>query len=323
MRQVPSLSLTSPHLTPVSTLLSPPTPHTRVLAMHITTLYYIAMDLAVDLAGAVHQLKIDRDTWKAVALQYKAAFEQQTARFRELQDICFASQAELENERAECRRMQLSLKGTIRGGESIEDSSDDAISDTQCFGTAVVFPADQVEKSWTLRRSQEDSNPIFKRVQHLTTQRNYGTATREIERLLRGPLSPKARAEGLLLKSIILQATGPDSLYDALAACSEALELCDRVSELDKLLPKIQYQRGVYYYQLHMLQQAREAFSAASEDNLLCARANAYRQSCDDELELLRFSNHRSAFDEDRCLTDSFLAELDAGSSRVSRRRLA
>ena len=71
-----------------------------------------------------------------------------------------------------------------------------------------------------------------------------------------------------------------------------------------------------------MLQQAREAFSAASEDNLLCARANAYRQSCDDELELLRFSNHRSAFDEDRCLTDSFLAELDAGSSRVSRRRL-
>jgi hypothetical protein len=281
------------------------------------------MDPAANLLGAVHQLKIDRDTWKAVALQYKTAFEEQTARFRELQDLCFASQAELENERAECRRMQLSLKGAMRGGESITDSSDDAISDTPCFGTAVVFPGAQFEKGWIPQSSEDCANPIFKRVQQLTTQRNYGTATREIERLLRGPLSPKARAEGLLLKSIILQATGPDSLYDALAACSEALEVCDRISELEKLLPKIQYQRGVYYYQLHMLQQAREAFNAASEDNLLCARANAYRQSCDDELELLRFSNHRSAFDEDRCLTDSFLAELDVGSSRVSCRRLA
>ena len=281
------------------------------------------MDPAADLVGAVHRLKTDRDTWKAVALQYKDAFEQQTARFRELQDICFASQAELENERAECRRLQLSLKGAMRGGESVTDSSDDANSDSPCFGTAVVFPVGQVEKGWRPRSSEDCANPIFKRVQQLTTQQNYGTATREIERLLRGPLSPKARAEGLLLKSIILEATGPDSLYDALAACSEALELCDRVSELEKLLPKIQYQRGVYYYQLHMLQQAREAFSAASEDNLLCTRANAYRQSCEDELELLRFSNHRSAFDEDRCLPDSLLAELDIGSSRVSCRHLA
>ncbi|OSS44143.1 hypothetical protein B5807_11192 [Epicoccum nigrum] len=279
------------------------------------------MDPASDLVNAVHQLKIDRDTWKAVALQYKAAFEGQTARFRELQDICFASQAELENERAECRRIQLSLKGAMRGGESIADSSDDAISDTPHFGTAVLFSAGQIEKSCGPRSSEDCANHIFKQVRQLMMQRNYSTATKEIERLLCGPLSPKARVEGLLLKSIILQATGPDSLYDALAACSEALELCDRISELDKLLPKIHYQRGVYYYQLHMLQQAREAFSAASEDNLLCARANACRQSCDDELELLHFSNHRSAFDEDRCLTDSLLAELDVGPSRGRLRR--
>ncbi|KAF2626754.1 hypothetical protein BU25DRAFT_342790 [Macroventuria anomochaeta] len=278
------------------------------------------MDHAADLVEAVHQLKVDRDTWEAVALQYKAAFEAQTARLRELQDICFATQAELENERVQYRRLHLSLDGVPHDRPPTANSTDD-VADSQTFGTAIVLSPSRIDMSWRLRPSEDCGNPIFKRVQQFASQQNYGTALIEIERLLRGPLSPKARAEGLLLKSSILQATGPDSLYDALAACSEALELCDRVPELQPLLPRIQYQRGIYYYQLRMLHQARDAFRAVSEDNLLFERANEYRQSCDDELELLHFPNRRSAFDENRSMTDSFLAQLNVGSSHGRLRR--
>lgn len=275
------------------------------------------MDSATDLVEAVRQVKVERDTWQAVALQYKAAFEAQTARLRELQDICFATQAELENERAHYRRIHLSLDGVPHDCPPALDSTDNP-TDSQPFGTAIILSPSRIDMSWRLRPSEDCGNPIFKRVQQLASQRNYSTALVEVERLLRGPLSPKARAEGLVLKSSILQATGPDSLYDALAACSEALELCDRVSELQPLLSKIQYQRGLYYYQLRMLHQARDAFRAVREDNLLFERANEYRRSCDDELELLHF-DRRSAFDEKRSMTDNFLAQLDVGSSHVSR----
>ncbi|KAJ8114165.1 hypothetical protein OPT61_g3883 [Boeremia exigua] len=274
------------------------------------------MDTATDLVEAVHQLKVDRDTWQAIALQYKAAFEAQTARLRELQDICFATQAELENERAEYRRLHLGLDG-ISHDHSSHDHSPVSHSDDDLhheFGTAIVASPNFVDAKWRLEPSVDSSNPIFERVQQFVSRQNYGTALVEIERLLRGPLSPKARGEGLLLKSNILQATGPDSLYDALAACSEALELCDRVSELQALLPKIQYQRGRCYYQLHMLQQARDSFRAASDDIILFERANEYRQSCDDELEMLRF-DRRPAFDETRSANNTLLAQLDIGTS--------
>ncbi|KAF3043064.1 hypothetical protein E8E11_000372 [Didymella keratinophila] len=276
------------------------------------------MDAAADLVRTVHQLKVDRDTWQALALQYKAAFEAQTARLRELQDICTATQAELENERAQYRRLHMGLDGAQHDRPPTPDSTVE-VDNTQSFGTAIVLPASRIDMSWRLRPS-EDGNPIFKRVQQFTSQRNFGNALVEIDRLLRGPLSPKARAEGLLLKSSILQAIGPDSLYDALAACSEALELCDRASELQSLLPKIQYQRGLYYYQLQMLQQARDAFRAASEDNLLFDRANEYRQSCDDELELLHY-DRRSAFDETRSMSNSALTQMNVGSSHGRLRR--
>ncbi|KAF1924256.1 uncharacterized protein M421DRAFT_72944 [Didymella exigua CBS 183.55] len=278
-----------------------------------------ATDIAADLVDSVHQLKTERDTWQALALQYKAAFEEQTARLKELQNICFATQAELENERVEYRRLHMGFDGAQHDRPPTVDSSDDTES-SHPFGTAVVLSPTRIDMSWRLRPSEQCGNPIFKRVQQFTSQRNYGTALVEIERLLRGPLSPKARAEGLLLKSSILQATGPDSLYEALAACSEALELCDRVSELQSLLPRVQYQRGLYYYQLRMLQQAREAFRAVSEENLLFERANEYRQSCDDELELLHF-DRRAAFDETRSITDSLLGQLNIGSSHGRLRR--
>ncbi|XPS76645.1 [Formate-C-acetyltransferase]-activating enzyme [Ascochyta lentis] len=275
-----------------------------------------------DLVEAVHRLKVDRDTWQAVASQYKAAFEVQTAHLQELQDICFAAQAELENEHAQNRRLHLSLDGVPHDCRPTLDVTEDHQGDPS-FGTAVVLSPSRIDMSWRFRPSESCGNPIFKRVQQFSSQQNYGTALVEVERLLRGPLSAKARAEGLLLKSSILQATGPDALYDALAACSEALEICDRVSELETLLPKIQYQRGVFYYQLRMLNQARDAFRAVSEDNLLFERANEYRQSCDDELELLHFPNSRSAFDEKRSISinDSFLTHLDVGSSHGRIRR--
>jgi hypothetical protein len=285
-------------------------------SQHIDMQSLAAMDAATELVRTVHQLKIDRDTWQALALQYKAAFEAQTARLRELQDICFATQAELENERVQYRRLHMGLDGAQHDRPLTPDSTEEA-GGTESFGTAVLLSPSRIDVSWRLRPSEEDGNPIFKRVQQFASQRNSGTALVEIERLLRGPLGPKARAEGLLLKSSILQATGPDSLYDALAACSEALEVCDRASELQSLLPKIQYQRGLYYYQLRMLQQAREAFRAASEDNLLFDRANEYRQSCDDELELLHY-HRRSAFDETRSMSNSALTQMNVGSSHVS-----
>lgn len=275
------------------------------------------MEITHDVIHAVHYLKVDRDTWKAVALQYRAAFKEQTARLRDLQDICFATQAELENERAQSRRLYLGLDGVPCDGNQPSNQSEESTTDEHPFGSAVVYPPSRIDLTWKLEPSGGCFNPIFKRVEQLVLQQDYSTAMVETERLLRGPLSPKARAEGLLMKSSILQATGPDSLYEALASCSEALELCKRISELKGLLPKIQYQRGVFYYQLHMLQQARDAFGAASEDNILFEKANAHRQSCEDEIELLSFSNRRSAFDERRSATDSILANMDVGSSRV------
>ncbi|KAL6702565.1 hypothetical protein ACN47E_001348 [Coniothyrium glycines] len=59
-----------------------------------------------DIERVVRELKTERDTLHAVALQYKAAFDMQTCRLRELQDLCVAAQAELENERARPRHEQ-------------------------------------------------------------------------------------------------------------------------------------------------------------------------------------------------------------------------
>ena len=302
-----------------------PTNNTTILlpTTHIATTMTIVSSQTAGITDTVRQLKVDHDTWQAVALQYKAAFEAQTARLRELQDICFATQAELENERAQNRRLHLSLDGISHDRTPIADSSDNSTDSTDdsaespTFGTATVISPNRIDMSWKTRPTEDCGNPIFNRVQLFTSQRNYGTALVDIERLLRGPLSPKARAEGLLLKSSILQATGPDSLYDALAACSEALELCDRESDLQSLLPKIQYQRGLYYYELRMLHQAREAFREASEDNMLHEKADEYRRSCNEEIELFCSPNRRTAFDENRSSTDSLLAQLDVSSSHV------
>ncbi|KAF2032446.1 hypothetical protein EK21DRAFT_98864 [Setomelanomma holmii] len=276
-------------------------------------------DFTTEIQAAVHQLKIERDTWQAVALQYKAAFETQSARFQELQDVCFATQAELENERAQQRQLHTCLNE----GKGSWPRTIDGTQDPQTprpFGTAVMFPGRKIGHG----RSPSDActNPLFSRVQQCVDQRNYGSALVELDCLLRGPLSPKARAEGLLLKSGILRASGPDELYDALAACSEALELCDRLSDLESFLPRIQYQRGVLFYQLRMLHQARDVFSTISDSDRLSATANEYCRSCDDEICLQRAANRRSGFDENRTFDEGLLVHLDE-KLEVNRRQCA
>jgi putative pyruvate formate lyase activating enzyme len=268
----------------------------------------ITMDNITDIEGTVHELKIDRDTWQAVALQYKEAFEAQTARLQQLQDVCFATQAELENERAQQRLQAVSSERKNHCPPPFGSGED--LRDNFTFGTAAVYSPTKTGYHRTRPSSEDCINPLFEHVHECAIQRNYGTALVEVERLLRGPLSYKARAEGLLLKSSILRASGPDELLDALAACSEAVELCDRLSELQSFLPRIRCQRGLLYYELRLLQQAREAFSTNSDDELLSTKASEFRKSYDDELDLLRCTKRRSGFDENRTM-EGLLAQLE------------
>jgi hypothetical protein len=269
----------------------------------------ITMDNTADIEQLVHDLKVDRDTWQAVALQFKAAFEAQTCRLRELQDVCFATQAELENERAQQQRLRAIPPESENHRPATLDGAED-LDVNFAFGTAAVYSPTKTEQRHLRPSLEECANPLFKRVHECTTQRNYGTALVELERLLRGPLGYKARAEGLLLKSNILRASDPDELLDALAACSEAVELCDRLSELHDFLPRIQYQRGLLYYELRLLHQAREVFNTVNDDGLLSAKASEFRQSYDDELGLLRRAKRRSGFDENRTM-EGLLAQLE------------
>jgi hypothetical protein len=275
-------------------------------------------DSSAELMGAVHQLKVDRDNWQAIANQYKTALEAQTARLRELQDICFATQAELENQQFQNRRLALTpSEGFCDRAAVTEDGTD--LSDERLFSTAIIFPTSRNDLSWRERTARNCSNPVFTRVQISAQRRDHGTALIETEQLLRGPLSTKGRIEGLLLKSGILQAIGCDYLYDALAACSEGLEICDRTRGLEGLLPKIQYQRGICFYQLRMLRQARDAFGAAGDDKQLLKKADTYRKLCEFELDMVHWVSRRSGFDEDRMVPDQILAQLDEESFNVSR----
>jgi hypothetical protein len=283
----------------------------------ITMTPLITMDCFTDIEQIVHELKVDRDTWHAVALQYKAAFEAQTHRIQELQNVCFATQAELENERVQQRRLHAASNQSENYRPTTFDGAEDLQLDLPC-GTAAIYSPQKLKSDHQRPLSDGFTNPLFRRAEECAAERNYGTARIEVDKLLRGPLSPKARAEGLLLKSDLLRASGPDELLDALAACAEAMELCDRLSELQNLLPKIQYQRGLLYYELRMLDQARDAFSAVSDDDLLSTKASEYRKSYDDEKDLLRHAKRRSGFDDARTM-EGLLAQLEEKGAEVCR----
>jgi hypothetical protein len=242
------------------------------------------MDHMACIQHLVRDLKVDRDTWHAVALQYKAAFEAQTARLHELQNICVATQAELENARTQQHRRHAS----------------DSLG--RPFGTATVY-------------SPRAVNPLFNKVHESAGHGNYAIALAQVERLLRCPLSSKARAEGLLLKSTLLRASGPDDMLDALAACSEAVELCNRLTELQEFLPKIQYQQSLLFGELRGLHQTN------GQDGLLLPQAAGNRHSCDNETDILRYANRRSGFDENRTM-EGLLAHLEEKATDVRRAKL-
>ncbi|KAJ4352377.1 uncharacterized protein N0V89_007725 [Didymosphaeria variabile] len=265
-------------------------------------------EAADDLAATVLGLKKERDTWRAVAESYQKAFEDQTARLAEVQDICFATQMELENERIANRHSQKSSEvsqasphGTIDGTDGTDDKLDNSSS-----GTATIYESRHAEV--TLR-----PNFCFRRVEYFTARRDYDTALREVDHLLRGPLTPQARIEGLLLKSTIMRRL--EWLYDALAVCSEGLELCNRLEELHAYLPRIQYQRGFCYYQLQMLKQAREAFNeVCADDDVLYAKASEMREFCDDQLH-----GRRPGFEAHRTVTEGLLAQISDDDSQSPR----
>ncbi|USP78718.1 uncharacterized protein yc1106_05992 [Curvularia clavata] len=262
------------------------------------------MDSIRPIEQLIRNLKVDRDTWQAVALQFKAAFEAQTARLQELQGICFATQAELENERAQNHRVHSTTVLTESHSDGLE----------HCFGIATIYSPPRTDAACSRRPFYGCTNPLFDRARECVDQKNYGSALAHVERLLHGPLSSRARAEGLLLKSVILQASGPEDVLDALAACSEAVELCNRHSELDGFLPQIRNQRNSLYQELQVLHKGRDAFGTPnSHDHMLPPKASEFYNSESDEPGCAK---RRSGFDESRTM-EGLLAQLEEKSKDV------
>ncbi|KAI8942302.1 hypothetical protein NX059_000381 [Plenodomus lindquistii] len=257
------------------------------------------MDFITEIERVVHDLKVDRDTWEALAVRYKTAFEHQSRCLRELQDVCFATQAELENERAQQLLPDAAAKLMVAHRPESQESKRDIQLETS-YGIATIYPPGH-------RLSNDCANPLFDAVQCCVQQQKYDTALVEIERLLRGPLSPKARTEGLLLKCDILRAMGPTELYDALAACSEALELCDRLSGLEVFLPRIHYQRGLLYYDLRVHVPPLDAVNSDSDTDF----------EYGGRVDRNRHTTRRSGFDENRTINEELLAKVEMLGTRV------
>lgn len=265
-----------------------------------------ADDIANEIERMVHDIKVDRNTWKAVAEQYKAAFHSQTARLKEMQGICIAAQAELENERARSRQIERWTKyNNKHHGKTSDERSETEQVRSVAETAQSASPRGSVDKHTKVFGACND--PLFESVHQSIERHDYGTALAETERLLQGPLVPKARAEGLLLKSNILRAIGPDELYEALAACSEAIDLCNRLTELEAILPQVQRQRAIINDDLHMLAWAYKATEPGSTLEELEPPVGGYRRLQDDDLRVLK---RRSGFDESRTFSEQFMAGL-------------
>ncbi|KAF1993660.1 hypothetical protein P154DRAFT_62415 [Amniculicola lignicola CBS 123094] len=270
----------------------------------------IAQECMAEIEQSVRKLKVERDSWMAIASQYKGAFEIQTKQLQEFQNICFATQAELENERT---------INQSRGSKGLRRSNDYGTGTSQKDKSDCGSNNPCADLEWL-------SSPItcanFKSIEQLLNERDLPTALKEVDSLLRGHLSSEVRVEGLLLKGTLLRALGTDWLYEALAQCSEALELCHRVSEVRSLVPRAQFYRGLCLYQLNMLSQAHEAFTAAKDDGFFYDRATQYQRSCEEELEVNTNAKRRSGFDEHRTVSEGFLALLkEPDCNRMRRHR--
>lgn len=263
-----------------------------------------------DITSTVQQLRDERDLWEARALQYEAAFQSQTARLDELLNILVATQAELENERLAGRHVQWHSDSPQK--PEMKPTSELSSPRTSFPPT---FPGDgQLDLEL---ESNSFASREFRYAKTLLQGKDYDAALEEVDRILPGPLSNEARVEALLLKSTILRVTGPKWLYDALAQCSEALDLCHRLSDLECLLPQVQYQRGLCLFQLGMYPQAQKAFAAVGNTEPFNAKAVEFRRSCDEQYEFDKsFAvRRRSAFDEHRTFSEGEL-DLRKGAHR-------
>ena len=247
-------------------------------------------------------LKEDRDTWREVAKQYKEAFEAQTNRLLELQNICVATQAELENERLIHRR------GSYRTS----------------YQTAESVPCDGRDSRW-LSGTDWLFTPLTRQwyndVEKSLSMRLFTTALFKIDRSFCGTLSYEAQLEGILLKSTILRSSDSNLLHEALAQCTKAMQLCDRHSRLEIFRTKVHFFKAVCLFQLGMFPQARLSFAAVDTVEFFHEKAQDYIVLCDleEEEEKSPYSpKRRSAFEGQRTITDGYLDEWKRSVVEVS-----
>ncbi|KAF2741696.1 hypothetical protein M011DRAFT_482333 [Sporormia fimetaria CBS 119925] len=312
-------SLSPPSTSPPRTPLAPDIHSYCSLACEAAAIMdYACKELLDDIARQLQPLREERDLWRTRAEAYKAAFEEQTHRLREAIEIVIAAKIELEHLRSLRHSQRPFLHSSsprpvhIRNVSECSRSSNTLVSDAS-------FDHCKAPIEW---QSNALTQSHFGRVEQLVACDDLAKARDEIDRILPARLPNDARVEGLLLKSVICRASGPDWSLEALAQCSEALSLCQKLSELHRLLPKVQYHRGLCLLRLRELEQARDAFAAVGPCDPLHAQATKHRTSCDDELEFARLPKSRYAFDEHRTVTEGFLYSLkDFDSNRVEEHR--
>jgi hypothetical protein len=239
----------------------------------------------------VRELKDECDIWKQRSIEFRALFHAQTGRLQDSLTLCAALRAELEHERAVNHRLQNytdALRDAQQTCDRVSVFRDSAAPDALAVG--------QIDLEW---QSTPVSHANFGHIERLVGDHQLPEARNAIESIPPGPLSNEARVEALLLKSAICHASGSDWVLEGLAQCSEALALCNKLSELEHFLPKIQYHRGLCQYMLREISTAREAFLAVAPTDTLHGRASEYRRSCD-EMEAAGLVKRRLAFDEYR-----------------------
>ncbi|ORY18344.1 hypothetical protein BCR34DRAFT_596284 [Clohesyomyces aquaticus] len=315
----------------------------------------------------IQELKKERDTWKSMALEYKHAFERQTEQLREFQEICFATQAALENE-----RMLKHYKRDAPDQDRLHNDDDPdgyrtamiythtrpssgiTLDEVPCqygnnwdmidlksfitdkngpeYGHALIHINSRVNSDSTLNTDlpQPDTFPatlIQKRtsdLNFLVIKGDLAAALAKIDVFLRGTLTSQERVELLLLKSGVLVGSGTEWLCDALAQCSEALELCDRHPNLrPSYLPKIRFQRGMCYFRLRMFQQALDSFIAVGSVGIPQDRLVEYVNLCNAELGAARALNRRSAFEEQRTFAEGCIPRSKSADRSAKRKRRA
>jgi hypothetical protein len=277
--------------------------------------HLIAQRCSDEIERIVQDIKQDRDNWQATAAQYKKGFENMKIHFNELQGICFAAQADLADERTENRRLRDKLELSQRTSLQLDKSSDGHPTGSR-RGLSVALDSAPIDVDGP-------SIPLtcanFRRVEQFASSKDFTQALAELERLLRGPLSPDARVEGLLFKSTIFRAADSDLILDALAACSEALEMCNRQSSSVKhFLSKIQYHRGLCYYRLKMIPHAQVAFGCVTTSDVFYDKAMEYRKSCEEVLGAIDDARARTGFEEARPCARGVPARMRGVESIVS-----